>query len=186
VSTSSQLCESSVPLPGIAVPCGSPQWYAIHTRARHEKAVVAQMQNHGITTFLPLVTQVHRWSDRRKVVQLPLFSCYAFVRLVPRPEFLVKVLQTDGVLRFVGPRGEGVAIPDGEVENIRTLLASSAQCTSHPFLTVGQRVRIRGGSLDGIKGILISRNGDRTLVISVEPIQRSLAVSIDDYQVEAI
>jgi transcription antitermination factor NusG len=186
VSSSNQFCESSFSLTGITAPVESPQWYAIHTRARHEKAVVAQMQNHGITTFLPLVTQVHRWSDRRKVVQLPLFSCYAFVRLLPRPEFQVKVLQTDGVLRFVGPRGQGAAIPDREVENIRTLQASSAQYTSYPFLKVGQRVRVRGGALDGIEGILISRNGDRTLVISVEPIQRSLAIPISDYQVEAI
>jgi len=96
------------------------------------------------------------------------------------------VLQTDGVLRFVGPRGEGVPIPDSEVENIRTLQASRAQYTSYPFLKVGQRVRVRGGALDGIEGILISRNGDRTLVISVEPIQRSLAVPISDYQVEPI
>jgi hypothetical protein len=72
------------------------------------------------------------------------------------------------------------------VENIRTLLASTGRYTTHPFLKVGQRVRVRGGALDGIEGILISRNGDRTLVISVEPIQRSLAIPIDDYDVEPL
>ena len=186
MSTSGQLCEPSSVLPGITAPCDLPQWYAVHTRARHEKAVVAQMQNHGLATFLPLVTQVHRWSDRRKTVQLPLFSCYVFVRLLPRPEFQVKVLQTQGVLRFVGSRGEGASIPDSEVESIRTLLASNAPYTCYPFLKVGQRVRVRGGSLEGIEGILISRQGDRRLVISVEPIQRSLAIPIDDYQVEPV
>jgi transcriptional antiterminator NusG len=186
VSSSNQLCESSVVLPGIAAPCDSPRWYAVHTRARHEKTVVAELQNHGITTFLPLVTQVHRWSDRHKIVHMPLFSCYAFVQMLSLPEFQVKVLRTTGVLRFVGTRGQGSPIPDGEVENIRTLLASSAQHTTYPFLKVGQRVRVRGGALDGMVGILILRHGDRTLVISVEPIQRSLAVRIGDYQVEPI
>jgi len=164
--------------------CDGARWYAVHTRARHEKVVAGQLQSRGIATFLPLLTEVHRWSDRRKVVQLPLFSCYAFVRLVPLPEFQAQVLHTDGVLGLVGARGAGTPIADAEVENIRTLVASKAPYTTYPFLKVGERVRIRGGSLDGIEGILLSRNGDRTLVISVEPIQRSLAIPIKDYGIE--
>jgi transcription antitermination factor NusG len=162
------------------------RWYAIHTRPRHEKGVVTRLRNEGITAFLPLVSEVHRWSDRRKVVQLPLFSCYAFVRIPPVPEFQVKVLRADGVLRFVGGRGEGVPIPDTQIESLQALLACSAPYIACPFLKIGQRVRVRGGSLDGVEGILTARNGERTLVISVEPIQRSLAVRIDDYKVEAI
>jgi transcriptional antiterminator RfaH len=162
------------------------RWYAIHTCARHEKGVVTRLRNAGITTFLPLVTEVHRWSDRKKVVQLPLFSCYAFVRIPPVPEFQVKVLRADGVLRFVGGRGQGVPIPDTQIESLQALLASKAPYTLCPFLKIGQRVRVRGGSLDGIEGILTARSGERTLVISVEPIQRSIAIRIDEYQVEAI
>jgi transcriptional antiterminator RfaH len=162
------------------------RWYAIHTYARHEKGVVTRLRSEGITTFLPLVSEVHRWSDRRKVVQVPLFSCYAFVRIPPAPEFQVKVLRADGVLRFVGGRGEGVPIPDSQIENLQALLASSAPYTLCPYLKIGQQVRVRGGSLDGIEGIVTARNGERILVISVEPIQRSIAVPMDDYHVEPI
>jgi transcription termination/antitermination protein NusG len=165
---------------------GKPQWYAVHTRAQHEKAVVSHLKREGINTFLPLVSEVHRWSDRRKVVEVPLFSGYAFVNLCLVPETWAKVLRVNGVLRLLGIPGEGVSIPENQVESIRALVSGKLPYTIYPFLKVGQRVRVRGGSLDGVEGILVSRNGNRTLVISVEPIQRSLAVCIDSYQIQPI
>jgi len=162
-----------------------PQWYVIHTRSQHEKSVARQLEEQGITTFLPLVSEVHRWSDRKKVVQLPLFSCYAFVQMNLLPELWHTVMQTNGVLRFVGAR-EAAPIADSEIESIRQLLSSKLPYTLCPFLRIGQRVRIHGGALEGVEGILVARNGQRTLVISVEPIQRSIAVRIDSYQVEPV
>jgi transcription antitermination factor NusG len=102
------------------------------------------------------------------------------------PELWAKVLRIGGVIGFVGVRGQGVSIPEKQIESIRTLQGINAPYTLCPFLKVGQQVRVRGGVLDGIEGILVSRNGDRTLVISVEPIHRSLAVQLGDYQVEAV
>jgi transcription antitermination factor NusG len=162
------------------------QWFAVHTRSQHEKFVVKQLERRGIETFLPLISEVHRWSDRQKLVRLPLFPCYTFVHMQLSPELWYNVMQTSGVLGFVGVRGEGIPIPENQIENLRVLLASDVPYTLCPFLQVGQRLRIRGGALDGIEGLLIARNGDRTLVVSVEPIQRSIAVRIDQYQVEAI
>jgi transcriptional antiterminator NusG len=158
------------------------QWYAIQTRSRHEKAVATQLLGREVTTFLPLVNDLRRWSDRCKAVQLPLFPGYAFVRIGRSVEERIKVLRVDGVVSFVGAHGEGIPIPDAQIEDIRRLL-SNVRCSSHPFLKVGQRVRIRGGYLDGIEGILMARNGNRTLVISVEPIERSIAVSIDGFEI---
>jgi transcription antitermination factor NusG len=186
VSSSNQIHESSAAEQWTARFGVEPQWYAIHTRSQHEKSVAAHLQGQGIATFLPLVTEVHRWSDRRKLVRLPLFSCYTFVHMPFVPELWAKVLRVSGVLRFVGVQGQGVPIPEKQMESIRTILATNALCTLCPFLKVGQHVRIRGGALEGIEGILVERNGDRTVVISVEPIQRSIAVRIDDYQVEPI
>ena len=165
---------------------GHLHWYALHTRSQHEKAVAARLQGHGFTTFLPLATEVHRWSDRRKVVQMPLFSCYVFVKMRLAPEACAKVMRTSGVLRIVGGRGEGVPIPPSQIESVQRLVDSSLSYQLCPFLQVGQRVRIRGGALDGVEGLLIARSGDRTLVISVDPIQRSISVRIDEYRVEAI
>jgi transcription antitermination factor NusG len=187
VSSSNQLPERASALQWTTNPDNvEPCWYAIHTRAQHEKSVACRLQSQGITTFLPLVSEVHRWCDRRKVVQLPVFPCYAFVHMCLWPESWYKVMHVNGVLRFVGSGGKGIPVPDSQIESIRTVLSNNVPYSICPFLKVGQRVRIRGGSLDGIEGILTARNGNRTLIISVEPIQRSLSVRIDDYQIEPI
>jgi transcription antitermination factor NusG len=187
VGSLNQLVESSTALLGNACyPGVQPQWYAIHTRSQHEKSAISHLKGRGITTFLPLISEVHRWRDRRKVVQLPLFSCYAFVHIPFIPELWYKVTQTGGVLGFVGVGREGVPIPEQQIANIRQVLAGTASYSLCPFLNVGQRVRIRGGALEGIEGVLVERKGDRTLIISVEPIQRSVCVRIDEYKVEPL
>lgn len=179
--------ERYIAAAGIAVDAGvQPQWYAIHTRAQHEKSVSAHLQSRGITTYLPVVSEVHRWSDRQKVVEMPLFACYVFVHMCLVPENWAAVMRVNSVLRFVGTRSAGVPIPESQIESTRTLLTSKLPYTVHDFLKIGQRVRVRGGALEGIEGTLMARNGNNTLVISVEPVQRSLAVCIDGYSVEPL
>jgi transcription elongation factor/antiterminator RfaH len=162
-------------------------WYAVQTRARNEKAICERLQEQGITTFLPLVTEVRRWSDRKKKVELPLFSCYVFVNLtIGNNDERMRVYRTGGVFRIVSMRGEAVPIPDEQIEALRTVITQQVPWSAHPFLKIGQRVRIRSGSLQGVEGVLLSRDGDRTLIISVDAIQRSLAVRIEGYDVEAL
>jgi len=162
------------------------QWYALHTRPRHEKLIVQRLAERGVETFLPIVTEVHRWSDRKKTVQLPLFGCYVFAQFTPIRTERLRVLRVDGVLGLVGSHGEGTPIPAEQIDSVRTLIDGNIPWAAHPFLKIGQRVRIRSGALDGLEGILTSRNGDETLVISVDAIQRSLAVRVKGYQVEAV
>jgi transcription antitermination factor NusG len=95
------------------------------------------------------------------------------------------VLCVDGVFSFVGPRGEGTPIPDSQIEAVRALVKGQLPWSSYPFLKIGQRVRIKSGALDGVEGILVSRSGESTLVVSVDALQRSVAVRIDGYDVEA-
>lgn len=161
-------------------------WYALQTRARHEKVIAQRLREQGVTAFLPLVTETHRWSDRKKVVELPLFSCYLFVRLCPMDEHRLNVLRLEGVFRFVGVKGQGIIIPDAQIESVKTLLSQQIPYRTHPFLKIGQRVRIRSGALAGVEGILVAREGDSTLVVSVDAIQRSLAIRIEGYDVEAV
>ena len=160
-------------------------WYAILTRCRFEKKAVRQLQNKGLETFLPLVKQVHRWSDRCQVVERPLFPGYGFVRLADSPAQRLRVLQTVGVTGFVMMNKFPVPVPEQQLEDVRLLLANKVACRAYPFLKAGQRVRIRGGCLDGLEGILVSENKDHSLVISIESIQRSLAIRIEGYDVEA-
>ncbi len=162
------------------------RWYAVRTRSRHEKLVSRQLEIQGIQSFLPVVTKISNWSDRRKEVELPLFSGYAFVRLDHASSDRVRVLQTQGVVNFVGVQGAGIPIPDQEIENINTLLASKVSYQERPYLQVGQRVRVCGGALDGVEGILSAENNDHSVVISVASIQRSLSVRVAGYNLEPI
>jgi transcription antitermination factor NusG len=166
---------------------GSPNWYAVQTRARNEKVICERLQEQGLITFLPLVTEIRRWSDRKKKVELPLFSCYVFVKLVAtNHDERMRVYRTNGVFGIVSMGGEAISIPDEQIEALRAVVTQQVPCSAHPFLKIGQRVRVRGGSLDGVEGVLLSRHGDRTLVISVDAIQRSLAVRVEGYDVEAL
>jgi transcription termination/antitermination protein NusG len=162
------------------------RWYALRTRSRHEKMVADQLERQGIENFLPLVKQARQWTDRVKEVELPLFSGYTFVRVALTSPDKLRVLQTHGVAGFVGINCLGTPIPDEQIQDIRTLLESKIPFEEQPFLRVGQRVRIRGGALDGVEGIFSAQNEDRSLVISLEPIQRSLSVRIQGYTVEPI
>jgi transcription antitermination factor NusG len=161
-------------------------WYALHTRSRHEKRVAGELEQKGIIAFLPLVSTVRKWSDRRVKIDVPLFSCYVFVNIPRALETRVAVLRTSGVLTFVGGNQLATPIPTHEIEQIQTVLERKVPFAAHPFLEIGQRVRIRGGALDGIEGVLTRFNGNSRLVISVQTIQRSLSITVDGYDVEPV
>jgi transcription termination/antitermination protein NusG len=183
VSSLQMIMNSSETYPTAA---GSTSWYAVQTRSRHEKFVSHQMSNRSIAHYLPVVTEVHRWSDRRKKVEVPLFSGYVFVNVPPTNEDRVRVLRTDGVVRFVGHSPQGTPIPEAEIGAVRRLVEQNVTWAVHPFLQVGQRIRIRGGALDGLEGIFQAQNGEGMLIVSVNAIQRSLSVTIQGYKVEAV
>jgi transcription antitermination factor NusG len=161
-------------------------WYAVWSRSRHEKIVASALSNMGVTNFLPLVTEMHGWSDRRKSVDVALFPGYVFVRIPNSPEAQLRVLKTSGVVQFVGNRQGAAPIQDGEIEDVRAVLEERISCSPYPFLQLGQRVRICGGALDGIEGVLIGRDSASKLVISIELIQRSLAISVYNFDVRPV
>jgi transcription antitermination factor NusG len=162
------------------------RWYALHTRARHEKAVERRLRDQGMEPYVPTTMEVHRWSDRKKKVEVPLFSCYVFIRCLLSAEDRTRVYGVESVHGFVGMRGSSLPIPDEQIESIQKVLTQTAPWRSYPFLKVGQRVRIRGGAMDGVEGVFLSENGDHSLIISVDAIQRSMAVRIDGYDVEPL
>jgi transcription antitermination factor NusG len=158
-------------------------WYAVRTRPRHEKCVATELCRRGITNYVPLLAESHRWSDRRKTIQVPIFPGYAFLRAALSPAAYVAVLCVHGVLHFVGSHHQGTPIPDKQIEDIRRLLDGRAPVTVYPFLKPGQKVVITGGALDGVEGSLLAIDGKNRLVISIDGLQRSLAITLEGYQV---
>src|ERR1700674_2451339 len=161
-------------------------WYAIHTMARHEKWIAQQLQEKRVFTFLPLLQQIHRWSDRRSRVEVPMFSCYAFVRMAQTTEERLMVLRTPGVLGFVGSERQGTPIPDEQIENLQRAIREKIPCAVHPFISAGQRVRIRGGSLNGVEGILVRQFGEQSVIVSVELLRRSVSIRVKGYDIELV
>ena len=162
------------------------RWYALHTRARHEKAIERRLRDQGMEAYVPTTMEVHRWSDRKKKVEVPLFSCYVFLRCALSAQDRTRVYQVESVHGFVGMHGASLPIPDVQIDSIQKVLTQTAPWRSYPFLKVGQRVRVRGGAMDGVEGVFLSENGDHSLIISVDAIQRSMAVRIDGYDVEPV
>ena len=161
------------------------QWYSIQIRYRFERKVTAQLQHKGLQTFLPLLEEFHRWSDRRQPVSVPLFSGYAFARFDLCGGLKMELLHTEGVIGLVTFGGVAIPVPVKQIEDLQRLLSQKVPCALHAFLKIGQTVRIRGGCLDGLEGILEQR-GEKSLVISVESIQRAVAITIEGYELEMI
>ncbi|MCI0628369.1 MAG: UpxY family transcription antiterminator [Acidobacteria bacterium] len=157
-------------------------WYAAYTCARHEKKVAAQLSERAVDCFLPLYATPRRWKNMRTHVHLPIFPGYVFVHLALRDR--LRVLQTPGVARLVGFNGYPTPLPAAEVEAIRASVAGGQRVEPHPFLKAGRKVRINSGPFEGLEGILLRRKGDSRFILSLQLIMRSVAVEIDEADLE--
>jgi transcription elongation factor/antiterminator RfaH len=164
----------------------SAQWYAVRTRSRQEKAAATMLAALGVSHFLPLISQQRQWSDRKKMISVPLFPGYLFVRMMATSGLELRVRQVPGVVNFVGNQNGPSAVPEDEIQNVRALLSPAAKCFPCPFLKAGDRVRIVKGALAGIEGSFIRCGARSRVVVSVEIIQRSIAVDVAEYDVEPI
>lgn len=142
------------------------------------------LRGKGYEYFLPMCKGRRRWSDRIKEVQSPLFPGYLFCRF--NPQNRLPILKTPGVNQIVGYNRTPVAVDEEEINAIRTLVASGLPNYPHPFLELGNRVRIEAGALRGLEGILLEVKGKRRLVLSITLLQRSVAVEIDSEAVTLV
>jgi transcription antitermination factor NusG len=170
----------------IAHPLGwaEQHWYAAYTCSHHEKRVAEQLAERDVTHFLPLYSSVRRWKDRRVRLTLPLFPGYVFVRLGLQDR--LRVLEIPSLVRLVGFGGSPSALPEEEVELLRSSLADEAHAEPHPFLIVGRRVRIVRGPFASFEGILQRKRNNFRLIVSVELIQRSFAVNVDAADIQPV
>jgi len=157
-------------------------WYALYTAPRHEKSVADQINRCGISCFLPLYRSIRRWKDRRKELAMVLFPGYVFVHVAPQDR--LQVLQLPGAVRIITFNGHPIALPEQEIELLRGRLSSTHLMEPHPYLRVGRRIRVRSGSLQGLEGIIVRKKDRCRLVFSIDLIMRSVAVEVDEDEVE--
>ncbi len=160
------------------------RWYALRTKSRHEKLVRDQLEKLGIEPLLPIVKRLSQWKDRRKEIEVPLFSGYCFVRFTQEEKLPVK--NVSGVVEIVGSGHQPEPIPDEEIEALKTLMTSVLPYDPHPYLHEGMAVEVARGPLQGVHGILLRKEKRHRLVLGVRLIQQAAVVEIDVNDVMAI
>ena len=160
-----------------------PRWYVAYTLPRHEKSIAYHLIQQNVETYLPLYSSVRKWNHRHAEVELPLFPGYVFVKITITDR--VRVLAHPGVIRLIGFNGNAIAIPDGEVERLKLLLATW-KAEPYPFLTVGRTVRIKSGPFASLEGRIIRRKGKMRLIVSLEPIQRAFLLEMDAAEAQLV
>ncbi len=161
-----------------------PHWYALYLRSRYEKKVLKKLMEKQCEVFLPLVEEVHIWSDRKKKVKEPLFRGYIFVKTDLHDK--QNIISTDGVIRFVGILGKPSPIPEFQIDWLRRIIGESINIQRENYLDVGERVRVITGPLLGLEGIVIRNQGISRVVISIAEIVQSFSIVVQTEQLELI
>ena len=165
-------------------------WYAVHTKSRHEDKVFTGLVQKSIPSFLPKIEVWSKRKDRRKRIMVPLFPGYLFVEMFsPDNQEKLDVLKTFGVVRILGkPTGsEPIAVPDDRIDAIRRIVESKVEVQSLQYPHVGEAARIIDGPFKGIEGTVIKTDYEKDLfVVTIELLQRSVAIKLDSSQIEKI
>jgi transcription antitermination factor NusG len=152
------------------------EWWAVYTRHQHERVVAEALAAKDFEVFLPLYESTRHWKDRSKVLSLPLFPCYLFVR--SSLDRKLQVATTPGV-HMILTRGERVAVvPNAEIAAIQRAVGGSFRIEPFPFLKCGTRVRVIRGALEGVEGFLIRKKSMFRLILSVDMLAQSVAVEV--------
>jgi transcription antitermination factor NusG len=136
----------------------------------------------GFETLLPLYQSARQWKDRTKLLLLPLFPCYVFLK--GGLERRLDIMTTPGINALVSSAGQPAPIPPTEIDAIRRTVESGSRVEPHPFLNCGEWVRVKCGPLQGIQGILVRKKNLYRLVLSVEMLGKAAALEVDAFLVE--
>jgi transcription antitermination factor NusG len=159
-------------------------WYAVHVRSNLEKKTAEALSRKGYECLLPSYRERRKWSDRTKVIELPLFPGYVFSRF--NVELRLPILTTPGVLAVAGVGKTPQPLDPGEIEQIQKVAASGHPAQPWPFLKVGQKVRITAGPLTGVEGILAQQPSETRVILSVSLLEKSISVQVDGDSVRSL
>ena len=152
-------------------------WYAVYVRSRQEKKVHQLFKERGIESSLPLIKTTRKWSDRKKKVEIPLFRGYVFVKIdVGRDK--LNILQTDGVVKFIGIRNKPSRIPDEEIHWVHMMVEKSDTVQNEKEIPEGQKVRVTVGPFKGVEGVAMRAGNQSRLVVVIESIIHAVSIEI--------
>ncbi len=154
------------------------KWFAVYTKYKREKVIKKELEHKGIIVYLPIQKLIRVYASKRKKVEIPLISCYLFVKIT-KSEYL-PVLQTDNVVKFVRIAKNLISIPEREIEIMKRVVGEGIPVTAEPSsFHEGDEVEIMGGNLTGLRGILVEKHGEKEMVIDLETMGYSLRMTLD-------
>jgi len=151
-------------------------WYALYTKSRHEKRVEAQVRDMGIECYLPMRETVSQWSDRKKIVEKPLFPSYVFVRGGAKERY--RAVQAYGAVMFITFNGQPARVLDEEIHSIRRVLKHDTAAEACRCYAQGDPVKIVRGPLAGLTGYIKETSGSSRLFINIQTIDQALSVNV--------
>lgn len=154
------------------------EWYAIRVKSRCEKMVSDQLRQKGYDEFLPMYWSRRLWSDRVKVLQLPVFAGYLFCRF--DAEKRLAILRTPGVVHIVAKGKTPAPVDPQQLESVRLAITSGQTVQPWPRLEVGNKVRIELGPMRGMVGTLLRYKNAAQLILGIDLMQRAVAVEVEE------
>jgi transcriptional antiterminator NusG len=163
------------------------RWYALYAKSRHEDVVFRGLGGKSIEAFLPKIQVMSRRKDRRKRIFVPLLPGYVFVHTNLNPHHYWDIIKTYGVVRIIGIRGKPVPVKEEEILSLQILHGTDRTVRNQAYMKRGDRIMIMEGPLKGLAGFYLRHKGKSDkVVVSIDLLQRSLAVEIEDWVVEKI
>jgi len=184
----SQSVQQISELTTVATLSPPPRWHVLWTRSRSEQMVHDQLSDRGFRLFLPTLEVWVRRNRTRRRATVPMFPGYLFLNHAMDKASYIEVVKVRGLVRVLGDGWDSLAVvPDAEVASIQRIHRAGVPAVAHPYLRVGERVRISDGLLAGVEGILVRCRPEKGLVVvSVHLLQRSVGVEVDCASVEPI
>ncbi len=155
------------------------KWHAIYVSSRTEKKINDLLNNKGIEAYVPIVKTMRRWSDRKKMVEMPLLNGYVFVKITPLEND--KVIQTKGVVNFVRSEGKIAAIRDIEIDRLKQLVQLGYHIEANGInkeYKEGDKVKINSGVLKGIEGYVVEAGEKNQIDVLLESIGQCIRVKL--------
>jgi len=153
-------------------------WLALYTKPRSEVKAEEQLTSSSIQTYLPTITKLKQWSDRKKKVTEPLFRGYIFI-YADEQERLISV-EKQAIVRCLFDNGRPARIPEWQIDNIRKMLESDTNVIVHNGIVPGAKVKIKSGSFQGVIGTVINESSGKSISVSIDLLNRSVVARLPD------
>lgn len=147
-------------------------WFALYTKPRHEFKAAEQLKLIDVEHYLPVVSKMKQWSDRKKLIKEPVISSYIFIRGDEKDR--LESLQQDAIIRCLFENGRPAKIPDWQIESLRLMLDSQSDFYVKNGLVPGQKVKINDGPFKGITGVIQYSENEKTIAVSIDLLKRSI------------